>query len=264
MENKIFTCENPKCRKEHDGSYGSGRFCSDHCRRVANGIKSNLTIKKNKTKRCNFKKRKPYGTWKCRCCNLIFDTRKQLQQHNHENHPVAKGSSWNKGLTKNIDARIAGYVQTCKDRGHYISPTKGKHLSEEHKKKTSIGMKRYFKEHPDRVPYLLNHSSKESYPEKYFREIFTKEDFPAFIQDKYVKGYFLDFAFESRNVYIEIDGEQHYVDKKIVQHDIKRQSILGATEWKCVCRIRWSKYQKLTDEQKHKFILGLKQKISII
>lgn len=24
-------CENPKCKKEHDGSYGSGRFCSASC-----------------------------------------------------------------------------------------------------------------------------------------------------------------------------------------------------------------------------------------
>ena len=28
---QIHICENPKCRKEHDGSYGSGRFCSEFC-----------------------------------------------------------------------------------------------------------------------------------------------------------------------------------------------------------------------------------------
>ena len=27
---KIYICEN--CWKEHDGSYGSGRFCSKQCR----------------------------------------------------------------------------------------------------------------------------------------------------------------------------------------------------------------------------------------
>ena len=31
-------CEN--CGNEHDGSYGSGRFCSDHCRRVYSGKKA--------------------------------------------------------------------------------------------------------------------------------------------------------------------------------------------------------------------------------
>lgn len=29
-------CENIKCKKEHDGSYGSGRFCSFHCSRSRN------------------------------------------------------------------------------------------------------------------------------------------------------------------------------------------------------------------------------------
>ena len=35
---KNMKCEN--CGNEHDGSYGSGRFCSDHCRRVYSGKKS--------------------------------------------------------------------------------------------------------------------------------------------------------------------------------------------------------------------------------
>ena len=34
---KKSICEN--CGNEHDGSYGSGRFCSDHCRRSFNGKK---------------------------------------------------------------------------------------------------------------------------------------------------------------------------------------------------------------------------------
>lgn len=116
-------------------------------------------------------------------------------------------------------------------------------------------------ENPDRVPYVLNHSSKESFPEKYFRESFVNENFPKFQQDKYVNGYFLDFAFEESKLYVEVDGEQHYLDKKIVEHDKVRQFELDKTEWKCVCRVRWSKFQKLTNEQKHKFILGLKKKL---
>lgn len=33
LPNGMFKCENPDCGKEHDGSYASGRFCSDTCRR---------------------------------------------------------------------------------------------------------------------------------------------------------------------------------------------------------------------------------------
>ena len=31
LPNGLFKCENPDCSNEHDGSYGSGRFCSKKC-----------------------------------------------------------------------------------------------------------------------------------------------------------------------------------------------------------------------------------------
>lgn len=110
-------------------------------------------------------------------------------------HPCEKGTSWNKGLTKYTDARIARYISTCKARNHYKSYSTGHHLSAEVRKKTSETLKAYYKQHPDKVPYVLNHSSRESYPEQYFRHAFLNEGFPKFEQDKHVIGYFLDFAF---------------------------------------------------------------------
>lgn len=252
---KKYICEN--CGNEHNGSYGSGRFCSKHCRCSFNAKQ----VKTRKTCQIGKHKRAEYGTWKCDRCGLVFETRRQLQEHNHWVHPIQKGSSWNKGLTKDTDERVALYVKTCKERGHYVSPTKGKHIPDTLKAKISKSMKKYFKEHPDRVPYVLNHSSKESYPEQYFRIAFKNEGFPKFVQDKYVDGYFLDFAFDELKMFIEVDGEQHYVDKNIVKHDVIRKQVLDKTKWKCICRIRWSKFQKLTDNQKHSFIIGLKNKL---
>ena len=109
---EVFHCE--YCGKEHDGSYGSGRFCSDHCRRVYSGKRVNI----NGNQKCNFvaskenNGRKPYGTWKCERCNLIFKTRAQLFDHNHEVHPVPKGQIWNKGLTSETDNRIKKIVDS--------------------------------------------------------------------------------------------------------------------------------------------------------
>lgn len=206
----------------------------------------------------------PYGTWYCKRCNLIFNTRLELRKHNANKHPIPKGSSWNKGLTKEIDDRVASYGKKQSlniKNGITKHSWKGKTHSTEQRLKISSSLKKFYLEHPDKVPYVLNHSSKESYPEKYFKKIFIKESFPSFVQDKYVNGYFLDFAFESSMTYIEIDGEQHYVDKKIVKHDEVRKENLSKTEWKCICRIRWSKFKKLTNMQKHKFIIGLKNKI---
>ena len=95
-------CEN--CHKEHNGSYGSGRFCSDHCRRVYSGKRVNV----NGKQKCNFNMsnhRAPYGTWKCKFCNQILLTKRSLHDHilkNHRSKSVFHGKgipAWNKGLT---------------------------------------------------------------------------------------------------------------------------------------------------------------------
>ena len=67
-----MTCEN--CGKEHDGSYGSGRFCSKSCKCAFNAKKNHWS--KNETRE-----------WKCECCGLVFPTRRKLKEHQHEtNH----------------------------------------------------------------------------------------------------------------------------------------------------------------------------------
>lgn len=254
MKNNI--CEN--CGNEHDGSYGSGRFCSDHCRRVYSGKHVNI----NGKQKCNFrgKHKASYGTWKCEQCNIVFETRMKLQEHNHQVHPVQDGSSWNKGLTKESDARIAKYVQTNISRDTYGKVWRGKHLSVEHRAKTSASMKKFYKEHPDLVPYKLHHSSKESYPEKYFNELFAKENISGFKRDYYVDGYYLDYAFVDKKIDFEVDGSQHYVDPRIVKHDKVRTQHLESLGWKTF-RIDWRIWQKMTDSQKHKKIEELKKMI---
>ena len=99
-----FICEN--CGKEHDGSYGSGRFCSKHCKCVFNGKKNKQPVN-NLPK---FRKKAPYGTWKCILCNQIFETRLLLQQHNKLTHVRKDRQIWNKGLTKETDERVRKYT----------------------------------------------------------------------------------------------------------------------------------------------------------
>lgn len=118
LPNGMFKCENPDCGKEHDGSYGSGRFCSIACKRHYIGVISYQTSKKNGTYKCNFNvpgsthRRAKYGTWKCNICNLIFDTSRQKKEHNQKYHYTGKpgckpGYAWNKGLTKETCQSIA-------------------------------------------------------------------------------------------------------------------------------------------------------------
>jgi very-short-patch-repair endonuclease len=131
---------------------------------------------------------------------------------------------------------------------------KRKH-SEETKKKISEIRKKFILENPDKAPYKLNHSSKESYPEKYFAELFEKENIK--IEKYYPVGlYELDFCIPNKKIDIEINGSQHYYDDKIVKSDIRRTKFLEENGWD-VITIKWSDYQKLDFDTKNSYIMEL-------
>lgn len=118
-------------------------------------------------------------------------------------------------------------------------------------------------EHPEKVPYILNHHSKgDSYPEKYFKEVFNNACM-EYEQNYYSNSYFLDFAWPDIKIYIEIDGEQHYLDNRIVEHDKERTEKLHNAGWRLLTRIRWSNFQKLEQTEKENLVFRLLQIIKI-
>jgi very-short-patch-repair endonuclease len=130
--------------------------------------------------------------------------------------------------------------------------------TEETKQKLSKIRKEYLQEHPEKVPYRLNHYSKgPSYPELYFRELFQKEQLDLEPEVPYTI-YQLDFANKEKKVDIEIDGDQHYLDKRIVESDKRRNDLLEKDGW-IVFRIKWSDYQKLSYEEKEKILNTIKK-----
>ena len=178
---------------------------------------------------------------------------------NGRKSPAAGKPSWNKGLTKETSERVAKSVATLKsgfETGRLISHRKGKPHTIEEKKKISESRKRYLQEHPDKVPYLLNHSSKMSYPEQYFKELFEKEQIPL-LYHKQIGIYQLDFYNEDLMKYVEIDGETHSLEnvKKI---DARRDKYLKDLGWSGI-RIKWSSYQKMNEEEKHLIISNIKE-----
>lgn len=159
---------------------------------------------------------------------------------------------WNKGLTKETDIRLYNISLNAKGKGNPHS--------EETKQKLSKIRKEYLLLNPDKVPYKLNHYSKgSSYPETYFREVFKKEN--LILTEQYQVGlYSIDFALIEKKIAIEIDGEQHYVDERISQSDIRRTKYLEELGWK-IFRIRWSEYQKLDYESKKIFVKNFLQEL---
>ncbi len=179
------------------------------------------------------------------------------------------GNNWRKIIEKfKISSQGLSYAKSVgvfisRDKSvsgalaHKISPKKH---SVETKKKISESRIKYLKDNPDKVPYLLNHSSNESYPEKYFSELFEKENLniKRYLQ---IGLYELDFYILDKKIDIEIDGEQHYTDKKIVESDIRRTKFLTDNGWK-IFRIRWADYQRLHYTEKEKYIKEILNKIA--
>lgn len=147
-------------------------------------------------------------------------------------------------------------------RRHELSSkkSKGRKHSEKTKKLLSEKRKKWILENPDKSPYILSHKSRgETYSEKYFREWLEKEQIP-FQQEYKFKLYSFDFLVNER-VDLEIDGGQHKNDKRIIEHDIKRDTESKKAGFN-VYRIVWSDYQRLNQKEKEKFLVELKEFLS--
>lgn len=111
-------------------------------------------------------------------------------------------------------------------RGKKRSP-----LTEKHRQNISDSRRRWLENNPDKVPYLINHSSKESYPEKIFRNALTAAKLDGWIQ-KYQHGiYQYDFAFIEAKLDIEIDGGTHTLEK-VKRIDARRDEWSRSQGWK--------------------------------
>lgn len=204
----------------------------------------------------------------CQYCNKSCKSMNSLRNHErlckmnpnrHESPFVqynkTKGNVWNKGLSKETDERLAKTSKTLKaaySSGQYVSYNKGTIMSDEQKLKISKSRKKYLEDHPDRVPYLLNHSSKISYPEQYFIELFDLENIDLQYH-KQIGLYQLDFYNEDKKLYLEIDGEQHYQEKSM-ERDEKRTHNLSSKGWELIMRIRWAEWKTYSEIEKKRVI----------
>lgn len=155
---------------------------------------------------------------------------------------------WNKGLDKQTDERVKNrgitYSQRVKD-GSIIPFMRGKHLSDETKKKLSVSRTNYLLAHPDQVPYILNHSSKRSYPELMLDKALNNSQLTGWTT-QYQQGlYSYDFAFPSIKLDIEIDGGTH-TSEKVLAKDLRRDTFSASLGW-VVIRFPASKIKKDLD-----------------
>lgn len=165
--------------------------------------------------------------------------------------------AWNKGLTKETDERVRKSWETLKEKfkNNIIEPSfLGRKHSEETKKKISDSRKNFLLNHPEKVPYKLNHSSKQSYPETYFEDFLINHNID-YEKEKCACGYWLDFCFGGK-YYIEIDGEQHYLPKSIERDKIRTEK-LAENGFVLLQRVRWKLFKKLDKSSKEEYLQKL-------
>lgn len=134
---------------------------------------------------------------------------------------------WNKGLTKETDERVRKFGISLSKSQKGLPGTKH---SEETKQKISKARTEYLFANPDKVPYRVNHSSKESYPERIFKEALIKNEIIGWVQEYQNGIYSYDFAFIDLKIDIEIDGGTHLSEKvKII--DKRRDEWSNINGW---------------------------------
>ena len=198
-------CE--KCGEEHDGSYGSGRFCCSSCARSFSSFKKrneiNLKIKKTlhekygyniyyEKKYCNLCGKILRNKNKTGYCRVCLETSNQLK-----------------------DFRSA--------RSKYASSFIKNHNSWQPRNKISYAEKFWFD--------VLNNN-----------KIDFKHDFS--VKTSSGHWYYLDFYIEKEQhkIDLEIDGKQHNYDY-MVEHDKKRNEAL-LNDGYIVYRIPWNDIKK--------------------
>jgi len=118
------------------------------------------------------------------------------------------------------------YILSEETREKLRKKALGRKHSEETKKKISKSRIKFLQENPDMVPYKLNHYSKgRSYPEEYFKGIFDSHEI-EYEEQYQISVYQLDFAFLEKKIDFEVDGEQHYLDERIIKSDKRRNKFL--------------------------------------
>ena len=222
---KKYICEN--CGKEHDGSYGSGRFCSKTCRSV-------FTAKMPK-------KHSPHDVYKCIFCGQLITGRNAFLRHKREQHSdfyIKRTGLYNKENDPRIAQRVATYKQRVKEGKIHVW-CEGKKLSDDIKKKISNSMK---KAHVEGRAHNIGESrwnNEPSYPEQWFMKVVENEfEDKNYIREFPFHKFSLDFAWIEKKKCIEIDGDQHERFEDYKNRDKRKDILLQKEGWK-ILRLKW-------------------------
>jgi very-short-patch-repair endonuclease len=203
-------CEN--CGIEHEGTYGSGRFCSKKC---ARGFSTKAKRKEINQKVSEKRKASKHPKVKkiCLACKNEFEV------------------PWNARDRKYCSIQCS----TIKNNDPIIKAKIALKMAERIANGTHTGWK--FRK--EGIP---------SYPEQYFMKLFKKNKIVGWKKEFKVGKWFIDFAFIDIKLALEIDGSQHLLEER-KEHDKIKDEYLKNNGW-TVFRIKW--YNPINENNKEK------------
>ena len=196
--------------------------------------------------------------YKCKICKEIFDDKKELYSHKIKVHNILNNGGQQPkydlsckfcGVLKHTTkSTMINHEKHCELNPDKI-PYKKYIMSEKGRKNISKGMIKAHKE--GRASSWIGRRQR-SYAEQSWFNIFTNKNI-TFKNNYYVKPYWLDFAWPEKKIYFEVDGRTHYTEEGKL-YDNKRTQNLSSEGWTLICRCNWSEYQKLSTEEKQKYV----------
>lgn len=148
----------------------------------------------------------------------------EIQAYLDDNHTWREAiKQFNVSMTSLNNARRSGDLKTRdrKSASQLSVKIKGRpKASQATKDKISKIRIAFLQANPDKVPYLLNHSSKKSWPEKAMEALLIEEHIPyEYGVQKSIYKY--DFCIEDVKLDLEIDGQTHTLPH-VIEIDRKR------------------------------------------
>jgi len=228
LKNTKYYCE--RCKKQHDGFYGSGRFC---CQKCSKQFVAAVNKKEANKKTSETLKRKHFDQTKeklkhvskdvkftitgneiniqkiCKCCGEIFEVRYRKRYQKCCSQKCASKLNW----------------QNPEYRNNLVNQ-----INEKVKNGTHSGWK-------------SREGLKPSFAEQFFIKVLNNNKIYFKREYKYDK-YFLDFFIEvgDRKIDFEVDGKQHKYPARITS-DKKRDKFLAEKGLE-VYRIKWKHPKK--------------------
>lgn len=215
-------------------------------------------------------KRAPYGTWKCKYCNQVFESKRKLYIHLHSHNDFKKREKTEyfcKYCGKSLGfAKRKGWElhkSICPVFSKLVTENGGHLHSEETKKYLSEQRKHFLLENPDKHPWK-NKNKFISKPCEYLKNILQENGFSFLEEYLPLKehNYSIDIAFPKEKIGIEVNGNQHYkslITNELSEYYQTRHDLIEAEGWKLL-EIHY--YNVFIEEEVNKIINLLKNAIA--